>query len=107
MFEDSLFASRVGSVSASKRWTVAASVALQAGLAAVVIVLPLLHPESLPFHMEAPKVLMPLMRKPPVPVVETRRVEASAASVAMPGVTRSPVLTSLLPSFNPSTEGSP
>lgn len=107
MFEDSLFASRVGSVSASKRWTVAASVGLQAGLAAVVIVLPLLHPEALPFRMEAPKVLMPLMRKPPMPVVETRRVEASASSMAMPGVTRAPVLTSLLPSFNPSREGAP
>jgi periplasmic protein TonB len=105
MFEDSLFASRVGAVSASKRWTVAASVALQASLAAVVIVLPLLHPEGLPFHMDSPKVLMPLMRKPPV--VETRRVEASSASMAMPGVTRTPLLTSLLPTLNPSVEGPP
>jgi len=107
MFEDSLFASRVGSVSADKRWTVAASVGLQAALAAVVIVLPLLHPEGLPFRMDPPKVLMPLMRKPPVPVVETQRMEASASSLAMPGVTRTPMLPSLLPTLNPSVEGPP
>jgi periplasmic protein TonB len=107
MFEDSLFASRVGVVSTTKRWTVAASVALQAALAAVVIVLPLLHPESLPFRMDPPKVLMPLMRKPPVPVVETRPMEASPSSVAMPGVTRTPMLPSLLPGLNPVVEGPP
>jgi protein TonB len=102
-----MFASRVGSVSASKRWTVAASIGLQAALAALVIVLPMFHPEALPFRLDPPKVLMPLMRKPPVPVVETRRVEASASSMAMPGVARASMLPSLLPSFNPSVGGPP
>ncbi len=36
----------------------------------MVIALPLLHPEALPFHMDAPKVLMPVIPKPPVPVVQ-------------------------------------
>ncbi len=61
MFEDSLVASRVVEVSSSKRWTLLASIALQVAVAGVVMVLPLLHPEALPFRVEAPKVLMPLM----------------------------------------------
>ena len=83
MFEDSLFASRVGVVSATKRWTVAASVAVQMALAGVVITLPLLHPEALPMHVDAPKVLMPVTPKPPVPVVVTEHV-ASASTSSLP-----------------------
>ena len=83
MFEDSLFASRVGVVSAAKRWTVAASVAVQMALAGVVITLPLLHPEALPMHMDAPKVLTPVMPKPPVPVVVTEH-EAPASTSSLP-----------------------
>jgi protein TonB len=83
MFEDSLFASRVGVASATKRWTLAASVALQMALAAVVITLPLLHPEALPMRgTDAPKVLMPQMPKPPVPVVVTERQMSDAATDA-------------------------
>ena len=69
MFEDSLVESRVGQVSSSKRWTMLASISLQVAVAGVVMVLPLLHPEAIPFRVEAPKVVMPLMPKPPVPVV--------------------------------------
>jgi periplasmic protein TonB len=88
MFEESLVASRVGTVSAEKRWTVAASIGLQVAVAGVVMVLPLLHPEMLPFHVAAPKVLMPLMPRPPVPVrVETASSEASSSTYA-PVVTR-------------------
>ena len=65
MFEDSLVESRVAVLSAEKRWTAVASAAVQVSLAAVVIALPLLHPEALPFHMDAPKVLMPVIPKPP------------------------------------------
>ena len=61
MFEDSLFASRVGTVSADRRWTWAASLALQATIATVVIVVPMFHPEVLQIRREVPKVLMPLM----------------------------------------------
>jgi periplasmic protein TonB len=80
MFEDSLVESRVAVVSAEKRWTAVASVALQAALAAVVIALPLLHPEALPIHVDAPKVLVPLMPKPPVTVVETERAPSGSTS---------------------------
>jgi periplasmic protein TonB len=102
MFEESLVASRVGTVSAEKRWTVAASIGLQVAVAGVVIVLPLLHPEMLPFHVEAPKVLMPLMQRPPVPVVVQREASASALSIsAATNAVPTAMLHSILPSLHP------
>src|SRR6266550_3986912 len=83
MFEDSLVESRVGQVSSSKRWTMLASIGLQVAVAGVVMVLPLLHPEAMPFRLEAPKVVMPLMPKPPVPVVVERESAASSSSSAI------------------------
>jgi len=80
MFEDSLVESRVGVVSASKRWTMLASTGLQVVVAGVVITLPLLHPEALPFRYETPKVLMPLMPKPPVPARVEQVSSASSSS---------------------------
>jgi protein TonB len=56
------------------------SIALQFTILGVVMVLPLLHPEGLPFRVDAPRVLVPLMPKPPVRVEQVQR--ASAASVA-------------------------
>ena len=105
MFEQSLVASRVGAVSAEKRWTVTASIGLQVMVASVVIVLPLLHPEVLPFHVEAPKVLMPVMPRPPVPVVQAQRV-ASASSVALSAVAPSELRAAMLPSLLPSLHAS-
>jgi periplasmic protein TonB len=101
MFEDSLVESRVGQVSSSKRWTMLASIGLQVAVAGVVMVLPLLHPEAMPFRLEAPKVLVPLMPKPPVPVVVERESAASASSVAIPGVTRPEVGRAMLLSLHP------
>jgi protein TonB len=96
MFEDSLVESRVGQVSSSKRWTMLASIGLQVAVAGVVMVLPLLHPEAMPFRLESPKVVMPLMPKPPVPVVVERESAASSSSVAIPSETRP-----LLPGLHP------
>src|ERR1700730_16238513 len=101
MFEDSLVESRVGQVSSSKRWTMLASIGLQVAVAGVVMVLPLLHPEAMPFRFEAPKVVTPLMPKPPVPVMVERESAASSSSVTIPSVTRAVSLTSLLPSLHP------
>jgi periplasmic protein TonB len=100
MFEDSLFASRVGRVSSSKQWTVAASIGFQAALVVVLITLPLLHPEALPFHVEAPKVLMPLMPKPPVPVVQTQREPAASSASAPMLSTSKPLILSSSPGRN-------
>jgi periplasmic protein TonB len=97
MFEDSLVESRVGEVSSSKRWTMLASIGLQVAVAGVVITLPLLHPEALPFHMEAPKVLMPLAPKPPVPVVQAQK-EPSDSSASAPMLSTSrPLILSTSP----------
>jgi protein TonB len=101
MFEDSLVESRVGQISSSKRWTMLASIGLQVAVAGVVMVLPLLHPEAMPFRLEAPKVVMPLMPKPPVPVVVERESTASSSSVAIPNTTRPVLMTSLSPSLHP------
>jgi protein TonB len=94
MFEDSLVESRVGQVSSSKRWTMLASISLQVAVAGVAMMLPLLHPEAMPFRLEAPKVVMPLMPKPPVPVVE-RESAATGSSVAIASETRELIATRL------------
>ncbi len=101
MFEDSLFASRIGRVSSTKRWTFAASVGLQSVAVAGLMVLPLLHPELMSTRLDPPKVLMPLMPKPPVPVVTERMSGAESSSVVLPSVTEVATTTSLLPSLHP------
>jgi periplasmic protein TonB len=97
MFEDSLVESRVGEVSSSKRWTMLASIGLQVAVAGVVIVLPLLHPEALPFRYESPRVLAPLIPKPPVPVVESRREPSASSSSVAAASTSRPLILSLSP----------
>jgi periplasmic protein TonB len=101
MFEDSLFASRVGRVSSTKRWTFAASIGLQAVAVAGLMVLPLLHPELLSNRLDPPKVLMPLMPKPPVTVVRERVSTEASSSIALPSVTQIATTTSLLPILHP------
>jgi protein TonB len=101
MFEDSLVESRVGEVSWSKRWTMLASIGLQVAVAGVLMVLPLLHPEAMPFRLETPKVLMPLLPKPPVPVVVERTSAALSSSAAMPSVSPTASLTPTLPGVHP------
>ncbi len=69
MFEDSLVMSRVGRSSAAARWTWAGSVVLQMGLAAAVVLAPLLRPARMRFGVEAPRVVLPLVvpvKAPPV-----------------------------------------
>jgi periplasmic protein TonB len=96
MFEDSLVESRVLPISSTKRWTALASISLQFAVAAVVIALPLLHPEAMQFHEDSPKVLLPLLPKPPAPPVRVERVSGSS-SVASPDLPRTVTISSLLP----------
>jgi periplasmic protein TonB len=107
MFEYSLVESRVGQVSSSKRWTMLASIGLQFAIAGMVITLPLLHPEALPFRLQAPKVVMPLMPKPPVPVVQAQRESsAPSANMATMSVTR-PLIATLLPDRDAAANDAP
>jgi periplasmic protein TonB len=94
MFEDSLVESRAGSVSANKRWTALVSISLQFAVAGIVIMLPLLHPEALPFRADTPKVLLALPPRPPVQVVRVEPESAASTSLAAPRVvqTMSPLL---------------
>ncbi len=103
MFEESLVASRGLPVSASKRWTALMSVGLQVTVVGVVIALPLWHPEGLPFRMEAPKVLMPLLPKPPVPRV-VEQTTTSLSSAAAQSTTRPMIFPTLLPSRDAAPE---
>jgi protein TonB len=98
MFEESLVESRVGHVSSSKRWTMVGSTALQLALLGVVMVLPLLHPEGMPFRVDGPRVLVPLMPKPPVRVEQLQRASvASSLSVPAETAMRPLILTTMLP----------
>jgi protein TonB len=84
MFEDSLVISQVQSTSSAGRWTALASMSLQFSLAALIIALPLLHPEKLAFHADTPRILMPLPPKPPLPIerVHPSSISSSTAELA-------------------------
>ncbi len=99
MFEDSLVESRVYHTSSSQRWTTFLSISLQCGVAALVLAMPLLHPESMGFRAEAPKVWMPLQPKPPVHV-ERAEAASTASTVPTAAAARPLIVPSLLPSRN-------
>jgi protein TonB len=84
------------------------SIALQLGFLSVVMVLPLLHPEGMPFRLDAPRVLVPSMPKPPVRVEQVQRVnEGSASSLPAEMATRPLILTPMLPSRGTEVSESP
>jgi periplasmic protein TonB len=107
MFEDSLVESRVFPVSSSKRWTALASISLQFAVAGAVIALPLFHPEVMPFHEDSPKVMLPLLPKPPAPPVQIQRIVESTSSGASPSLPQPTVIPSLLPGRNASPNEGP
>jgi len=86
MFEDSLMESQNRLSSPNQRWTAILSLTLQCSIAAAIVALPLLHPEALPFHVDAPKILLPIKQvPPPIPHVETTTTSASSASTPTSG----------------------
>jgi protein TonB len=84
MFEDSLVISQVQSTSSAGRWTALVSISLQFSLAALIIALPLLHPEKLAFHSNTPRLFMPPPPKPPQPI---EHVRSSSVSSSKPTLT--------------------
>ena len=84
MFEESLVESQVMHVSAVRRWTMAGSTALQAAMAAVLVVIPLLQPERLAFHASTPLVFTPPPPKPPLPQTQMEHAAQGATTVALP-----------------------
>jgi protein TonB len=107
MFEDSLVESRVGEVSSSKRWTTVASMGLQFAVAGLVIALPLLHPEALPFSIEAPKMLLPLLPKPSAPPLQVQRVTEATSSFATAAPPQPTILPARLPGRGVAAEEEP
>jgi len=97
MFEESLFESSVNEMSSSKRWTTVASIGLQLAVAGFVIALPLLHPEALPFSIEAPKMLLPLLPKPSAPPLRVQQVREAASSSAVAVPSQPAIVSTLLP----------
>jgi protein TonB len=82
VFERSLVASQVKHASAEERWTALISITVQVGLAAGVIASPLLHPERLVSRIEAPSVVLPLVKMPKVEVVKAERAASNAPALA-------------------------
>jgi periplasmic protein TonB len=95
MFERSLIASEVQAVSATKRWTMVGSTALQVAVAATLIVIPMFHPERLVAHIEAPIVFTPPPPRPPLPVEHAAASSQASATPTLPMIVRRP----LVPAF--------
>lgn len=106
MFENSLVESRVVPISSSKRWTTLASISLQLLIVGVVITLPLLHPETMQFHEDSPKVLLPLIPKPPAPPIHVQQA-AESSSTPSPSLSQPLITPSLSPGRRPSSNDEP
>lgn len=105
MFEDSMFESRAAGPSATRRWTIAGSSALQIAIAATLVVVPLLHPEKLAFHVDTPLVFTPPPPRPPVRV-DTQQVAESASSPTIP-ITLRPLIPIIDHHPGPASEDAP
>ena len=106
MFEDSLMESGGKLKTKSKYWSIV-TFGVNGVILAGLIIWPLLHPEALPFRLEAPKVVMPLMPKPPVPVAQAQRESsAPSANMATMSVTR-PLIATLLPDRDAAANDAP
>jgi periplasmic protein TonB len=85
MFERSLVISQQSHASAGQRWTALASITVQVSVAAVMIVLPLFHPDGLTFRSEVPHVFVPMLKPPQLkPVVVRSTTAAASASISVP-----------------------
>lgn len=94
MFEDSFVESQISHVSNTKRWTMLGSTALQLAIIAMLITMPLLHPERLTAHLAAPLVFTPPPPKPPVHVVVQQNM-ASASNLS-PVIADAHLITTIL-----------
>ena len=106
MFEDSLVESRVTHISTTQQWTMATSTALQAAVAAILVVIPLLHPEQLTFHAETPLVFTPPPPRPPLPVTQPERAMQGTSSAALPSAPQ-PASSPLIQDLRPAADEPP
>ena len=102
MFERSLVESRGLVGTGTERWTALGSAVFQLMLAALVVTLPLLRPQSLPRFVNLPQLTMPLPVRPPDVPVRVRMVSSDSTALSAPAQTQAPIATgariiSLLP----------
>lgn len=97
MFEASLVESQTTPISTTKQWTTIGSITLQSALAALLIALPLMHPERLPIHLETPRPLTPL---PPKPIVHIEQATASSSTPSTAVLPGTPHTISLIDLFH-------
>jgi len=99
MFEGSLVESRGLVGTGTARWTALGSAALQFGLAALLVTIPLLRPTALPMLLDAPKLALPAPPRPPLPRVRMEPAASSATAMSLPAASAAPVaaVQSLLP----------
>ncbi len=83
MFEQSMVVSQGTRVSAEARWTMAGSVTLQSCAAALMVALPLLHPERLAPRSPAPQAFVELKTSKPL-LVKMQRTEAMSTATTLP-----------------------
>ena len=107
MFENSLVESQLSHISSGKRWTALASITLQCAVAATLIVLPLLHPERLVSSINALPVSVPPPSKPPIHVEHVQQTAASSSTNTAIPTTSRPLLPSIHPTSDPTTEAPP
>ena len=108
MFEDSLVESRVAHLAPAKRWTAIASIALQSSVAALLVTIPLLHPERLALRIDAPPVLVPFLPKPPVKI-EPKQISTatSSTSPATPSTAQTEAHPVVFPTSDPAPGDAP
>jgi protein TonB len=84
MFEGSLVESRGLIVSPAKRWTTIGSAMVQCAIAALLVAIPLTHPQFPALHPDAPRLIVP-PSKPPVVRVQPA-VASSSTAVNVPSM---------------------
>jgi protein TonB len=97
MFEESLLNIRTQS-----RWPTVASFALQAAIAATIIIVPILHPEVVPLHAKLTEITAPPVKAPPTPP-PPQRVRVENNNSIAPATATVEVATALAPRLIPST----
>jgi protein TonB len=83
MFEGTLVESRGQLGSPAVRWTAAGSVLVQVGIAAVLVLIPMLRPETLEMLERSPELVAPIAPPKPPVVMQVRTASAADASAAM------------------------
>ena len=81
MFEESLVESGVRAMPMRTRWTAAVSLTVQAAVASLLIVVPMLRTELLPERRNALTITVPVTTPPPPPRTVAQRASSAVASV--------------------------